>query len=95
MLSARAPLVDDWVSRKDLARLGEPDDADDEEERHDRERQKPQPPVEHKEHGDDSEQQDNVPNGRDRRFDELLERLHVALQARHEPANLSLVHERQ
>ena len=74
-------------------RLGQPEHADDEQHRHDRQGQQPELPVEPEHAADDAEQQHDVADREHRGLEELLHRVHVALQPRHQPADLGLVHE--
>ena len=54
-----------------------------------------EPPVEHQKHDRDADQQHEVADREHRGLEELLQGVDVALQARHQPADLGLVHERQ
>ncbi len=63
--------------------------------RHGRQRQQAEPEVQPQQHADDAEQQHDVAHRHDRRLEEFLHRVDVALQARHQPADLGLVHEAQ
>ena len=75
--------------------MRQPDDAHEEERRHDRKGQEAELPVEDHQHRYDAAQENEVTEREDRRFQELLHGVHVALEPRHHAADLGLVHERQ
>ena len=71
----------------------QPNDADEEQDRQDRQRQQTQLPVQPQHAADDAKQQHQITHRNDRRFQEFLHRVHVALQPRHQAADLGLIHE--
>ena len=76
-------------------RVGQPHDAHHDQDRHHREGEQAELEVEHEQHGDDADEEHEVADREDGGLQELLERVHVALQPGHEPPDLGLVHERE
>ena len=72
---------------------GQPNDAHRDEDRHHRESEQAELEVEREQHGDDADEKDEVADREDGGFQELLERVDIALEPRHEPAHLGPVHE--
>src|SRR5690606_13046651 len=66
-----------------------------EQERNHRKRQRAESGIEAEQHDDDADEQDQVADREDRGFEELLQRIDIALQPRHQPADLGPVHERE
>ena len=73
----------------------QPDQAHDEQRRHHNQRQQPQAQIEPQQHADDAAQQHQIANREDGGLQKLLQRIDVALQARHQSPGFGLVHERQ
>ncbi len=77
---------------EDDADARQPDDAGDQQHRQHEHGQEAELPVDRQQHGDDADQQHRVPDREHREFEEFLERVHVALEARHHPADMGAVH---
>ena len=73
--------------------VGQPDDAHHEQHRHHREGEQAELEIEHQQHRNDADEEDEIADREDGGFQELLQRVHVSLQPRHEPAHFGLVHE--
>ncbi len=83
--------------RRHEAALGrrQPEQPDDEQDRHGGEGQQAQPRIEIEQDAHNAEQQHDVADRQHRGLEEFLHRVDVALQARHQPADLGLVHPAQ
>ena len=98
MPSASAPLAIELVSCAAMkATLGarQPEQAHDEQHRHGRQRQQAEPESSHSSTPTMPNSSTMSPTDITERLEELLHRVDVALQARHQPADLGLVHEAQ
>ena len=82
-------------AQKGAPRARQPADAHDQQDRHDRQREQPEAPIEHQQRDRDAHEQDEVADREHRGLEELLQGVHVALQAGHQAPDLGLVHEGQ
>jgi hypothetical protein len=74
---------------------GQPDDAHDEQSGDHRKGQEAKLQIQAQQDRDDPDQQEDIADGENRGLEKFLQRVDVALEARHQAAHLGLIHERQ
>ena len=82
-------------AQKRLAGTRQPHGANEKQNRHDRQREHTEVGIQPQQHTHDTNEQDQVPDRKYRRFQKLLQRADITLQARHQPPHLGAVHKAQ